>query len=274
MGDDEKTVVERLRKQATRQAMVTWNQWQTDCGDGAKKRQVKLLITADQALRFLRTCQHDEPAALERSIEFILWREAEGIDRLKFDRVINEWRTGKVYHCGHDRAGNPLLVVRPAFHYPSQVSVEETMLLGTWLIDRMDLWLSKKYPPGTTVSLLWDRDGVGWSNVDWRFLQVIKRMVDTYGRFYAERMGKVLILKPNAIFHHLWSVVSAFLNEPMRQKIVLVSDLDALHGFVAPDQLEERYGGTLVPKVDPTLNAPPELLEIDRHCRPLRASSR
>lgn len=199
--------------------------------------------------RYLRATDYDVPKAVAALRATLEWRKEFGVARLRPSDIAAELN-GKLVVRGHDAFGRPVIVMRPR-------------LENTWdhtgnlrnLVLALELAV-RRMPPGVEKwCVIVDYGGYSLRNAP--SMATTRATLNIFQSHFVERLGVALLINAPWLFNGVWSVLSPFMDEKTRQKVVFVkgdaSDgtmRKALAPYFGPDQwgaLDTEYGGDAAP---------------------------
>uniref|UniRef100_A0AC35U640 CRAL-TRIO domain-containing protein n=1 Tax=Rhabditophanes sp. KR3021 TaxID=114890 RepID=A0AC35U640_9BILA len=185
-------------------------------------------------LRFLRARDFDVGKARDMIINSLLWRKQHNVDQILQDfevpPVIKQFFPGTWHH--QDKLGRPLFVLRLG-----QMDVKGILracgikVLVKFILSICEEGLEKAADatkqlgkPISTWTLLVDLEGLSMRHL-WRpGVQALLKIIEIVEAHYPETLGLVLVAKAPRVFPVLWTLVSRFINENTRKKIMINSN--------------------------------------------------
>lgn len=87
---------------------------------------------------------------------------------------MEELKSGKAFWHGHDKLGNPCLIVKVKYHKPG-VSSQDTVL--RFFLFMLEEGIKRCEASGTgKISIIWDREGFDRKNFDYGLLDTFKKL--------------------------------------------------------------------------------------------------
>jgi len=124
---------------------------------------------------------------------------------------------GKLVVYNRDEQGRILLYFRTRFHVTSEEpNIEPHSMAIFWIVEHVWQLLAK--PPHSSLILILDRTGAGWSNFDTRLTGSVAPLQD----YFPGMVHKIYVLGINWIFQTLYKIVSNFINPVTLQKISIL----------------------------------------------------
>eukprot|EP00727_Mastigamoeba_balamuthi_P009928 m51a1_g5558 hypothetical protein (265) ;mRNA; r:561104-562049 len=200
-------------------------------------------VTPASLRRHLRARDGDVEAAERQVRATVEWRAAEAIDAMRPEDLAHVAALNALYTGGHDRAGNPIIVMRVGAYNP--YSPEDRLRYVTQVMETV-------FPAGrddADVKATWILDFSLFGkkrSTDGR--AVMKRTQAVLQDHYPERLCRAFVVDPPWFFYWLYQIVSLFMSEKTRSKIVIVTGgvdrkREALGRFIDPGEMEQRFGG-------------------------------
>jgi len=207
--------------------------------------------------RYLRHNSWSVAPAVKQMKEYLAWRKANKVDDILNDASFPSFATIRTvipyaYH-GDDKDGRPIYIEKSgeiataALADPAIVPPEHLLhshIYGVELMQRRmyenSLKTGKRVNGITTIL---DFEGLGFHHR--QCLHVLKTLMDFDNQYYPEYLGKLYIINCPWVGPYLYSAVSVFLSDVIKQRLQIISDnpSEFLLSVIAPDQLPERYGG-------------------------------
>jgi len=206
------------------------------------KENIDKYTDLDTTTRFLMAKNFNEKKALEMWTNWRKWRLEYRVDDITEKDVENELKQGKAFFHGFDKMGRPCIVVKIKRHRPGEISVEETVRFGVYMMEK-GIKLCKERKSDKIV-IIYDREGFNSKNFDSKLATVMKSLMKILQGFYAERLAKMYVLHPNWFYKMMFAMVKPFLEEKTRKKIVLLSNVEDLKKDFDSSQLLIEHGGT------------------------------
>jgi len=153
--------------------------------------------------------------------------------------------TRTIYASGLDRQGRPVVYVRIGASTPYSAEQRLTALIYT--LER----LIAQMPPGVEATTwILDFSEYSWTHQRPDSKQVSKQSTELLQDHYPERLGLSLLVNTPWYLSWLWRLVSPFMSAATKAKISVVQVAD-LPQWIAPERLDERYGGQLPTQLPP-----------------------
>jgi len=192
-------------------------------------------------LRFIRELSFNIEEAAKAIAKHQEWRASFLPNGYILDSEISgELNAKKSYLQGQDRKGHPILLILGCKHVPNKEDFEEFKRFIVYAIEK-----AIKVAPadGKLVGII-DLKDYGFKNLDSRgFIAGF----DILQSHYPQRVEKLFMVNVPLIFNGLWKVVSPFIKDAVREKIVFVDNKklqETLLADIDADQLPSDYGGS------------------------------
>jgi hypothetical protein len=192
-----------------------------------------------ELLRFLRAREFKIADAWTMYETHIKWRESYKPESITPEQIPNEIKLGKVCLLPPDKLGRPSMVLLAAKHLPGVVPFDETVRYITYMLE-----MTIKNLPSEVeqIVFIYDRTDFERKNFDLDLIKAIAAIVEAN---YPERVGNVLILKPNWLFNLLFALVKPFVPNETEKKIKVIESpvTKELLKYYNEENLWERWGG-------------------------------
>ncbi|KAH8951067.1 hypothetical protein BDL97_09G006800 [Sphagnum fallax] len=192
-------------------------------------------------LRFIRELSFNIEEAAKAIAKHQEWRASFLPNGYILESEISgELNAKKSYLQGQDRKGHPILLILGCKHVPNKEDFEEFKRFIVYAIEK-----AIKVAPadGKLVGII-DLKDYGFKNLDSRgFIAGF----DILQSHYPQRVEKLFMVNVPLIFNGLWKVVSPFIKDAVREKIVFVDNKklqETLLADIDADQLPSDYGGS------------------------------
>ncbi|KFH45055.1 Phosphatidylinositol transfer protein-like protein [Hapsidospora chrysogenum ATCC 11550] len=204
-------------------------------------------------LRFLRARKWDVEKAVIMLISAVDWRkeakvdssvvfhgedvalkESPSVDEKSF---IQQYRSGKSFVRGTDKAQRPVYIIRVRLHDPYAQSAES---MESYILHNIESLRALVKAPYDEACLIFDMTGFGLKNMDFH---VVKFLIQVFESKYPETLGVVLIHNAPFVFWGLWNVIKGWLDPVIASKINFTRSKSDMERFIAPENLQKCYGG-------------------------------
>ena len=185
---------------------------------------------------FLRHKHLEIDKALDMLLECLRWRESFGINDLlerNIDRRLFE--IGFLYPRNEDKNGNPLVLFHTRLYKKELHDPKEVKKFLAFGLER----LTKKHP-GQRVSLVFDMQESGLSNMD---MDIVKFVITCFQTYFPSMLEYLIVFETPWILTAAWKIVKTWLSTEGISKIKFVNKTEILQ-FVNVDQLLTSMGGT------------------------------
>lgn len=211
--------------------------------DVIEKEDPSSKVTDDDTLRrFLYARELNVEKASAMFAKYRKWRQTfVPLGYIPETMIRDELMKNSVHMQGFDKRGRPIAVIFLARHIPCRKTIENLKCHFVYIFDKM----SASSRGQTKFTIIADFDGWTYKNVDIRGAIAVLEILQDY---YPERLGKVYLIHRPYIFWAAWKIVSPFIDQVTREKIVFVEDKhlnETLLNDIDESQLPEIYGGKL-----------------------------
>eukprot|EP00762_Andalucia_godoyi_P008463 ANDGO_05786.mRNA.1 CRAL-TRIO domain-containing protein C23B6.04c len=190
-------------------------------------------------LRYLRARDYDVKKSRKLLLSTLQWRHSFRPHRISPDDVEEEALTGKVYRNGYDRAGRPIIYMRPGRentkNYDRQVM---------HLVYHLESAVRSMGPGVESFVFIIDYSGFSLSKSP--PMAVSKRVLSILSDNYPERLGKAFLVSYPFYMGAFWAAISPFLNKVTKSKITFVKGhkvKEVIGEFVDHEVLEAAFSG-------------------------------
>ncbi|XP_040003570.1 motile sperm domain-containing protein 2 isoform X1 [Xiphias gladius] len=213
------------------------NEFLQDSADKYDSRDVERLQTDDAMVESYLTWRLYVVAdALKMIDESLQWRKEFGLNDLT-ESTIPRWmfETGAVYLHGYDKEGNKLFWFKVKLHVKdTKTIVDKKKYVAFWL----ERYAKKE--PGMPLSVVFDMNESGLSNIDMEF---VKYIINCFKVYYPKFLSKMIIVDMPWIMNAAWKIVKSWLGPEAISKLKFVSRSD-VQTFIGPEYLPPHMGGT------------------------------
>ncbi|KJE90365.1 hypothetical protein CAOG_01687 [Capsaspora owczarzaki ATCC 30864] len=216
--------------------------------------------------RYLRARDWDVEKAHQLMLGTLTWREEFKVHEISPEDplIVEEGLTGKTYRHGRDRAGRPIIYMKPRFqntkNYAEQVRYTVHHLEQA--MRSMNL-----HEGVEQMTLLIDFQGYSVMNAP--PMSQTKEVMSILLNCYPERLGLALMVDAPFLFNMAYKVVYPFLPTETRKKIHFISGnqqskATSLSQHIDLETLEHDYGGLVKAKYDSAAYTKAEAEELGR----------
>lgn len=196
-------------------------------------------------LRYLRARNFDVAKSTEMLDNTLKWREEFGLLEMRdkwMGQVASENASGKTYVRGRDKAGRPLLYMKP--RHENTFEHDGNIKHLVYNLERAVACMNDN--ADDKVCLLIDFNGYSMRNAP--PMQTSMATLNILQNHYPERLHRAYLLRPPWIFSATFSLVSPFIDPVTAQKIVMLrtseSEMTArLLEDIDIENLEADFGG-------------------------------
>ncbi|XP_047330446.1 CRAL-TRIO domain-containing protein YKL091C-like [Impatiens glandulifera] len=196
-------------------------------------------------MRFLIARSMDPNKAAKMFVEWRKWRTAivpGGF--VNESEVSDELGARKIYlQSQMSKDGYPVLIIKVNKHFPSKDQPQ----LKKFVIHALDKAIASSVKEreigNEKLIAIFDLQHITYKNVDARALITSFQFLQAY---YPERLAKCYFLHMPSFFVSIWKMVSYFIEKATLDKVVIISNEDAMKEFVrevGEDTLPKEYGG-------------------------------
>ena len=153
--------------------------------------------------------------------------------------------TGALYRAGFDKEGRPVIVTLLARVFPREVTdLQEIARFWVAYVD----YLNNECEKAGSTDYTAIADLAGFSPSKNFSLALSKVLIDILQKYYPERLAYALVLNAPFAFRMIWNMIAPFLEERTKAKVhILGTNMALLQDYVAPDVLEQAFGGKHAP---------------------------
>lgn len=205
--------------------------------------------TKECLLRFLRARRLDPQKAAEKLNNTLQWRLSYKPDKIRWEEVREEARTGKTFILGQpDKSGRVIVLMRPRCE--NTKSAEQQI---KFLVYSLEL-ASRKADTAGNEKMTWLIDFEGYSMKNAPSPKVGIQTLHILQGHYPERLGLAICFHPPRLFSFMWKACSPFIDPVTYKKIHFVergpSGQQTMEDFFHMDSLEKCMGGTSATSFD------------------------
>ncbi|KAL2643750.1 hypothetical protein R1flu_011337 [Riccia fluitans] len=201
-----------------------------------------LYCTDDCLARFLRARSWNIKKAEKMLKEALKWRASYKPEEIKWDDVMKETETGKVYRANfRDKCGRSVIVMRPGNQNTHDLQGQIKQLVYT--IENAIVNL-----PPDQEQMVWLIDFKGWSLRKAVSVSTARETAHVLQNMYPERLNIGILFDPPRIFETFWAIVKPFLDPKTFRKVYFVYSKNpesstVLEELFDMDKLETGFGG-------------------------------
>lgn len=199
--------------------------------------------------RYLRARGWDLNKAAGALKDTIEWRRSYGpqlsSERMNRRLLDREAASLKMYVTGHDRAGRPIVVMRPARDNTGDEDAEWKVRYLVWVVERCVQMMDTRRG---VEKMVWLIEMSGMKVAMTHSMSITKNCINIMQSHYVERLGKAFFINAPWLFSALWKVIAPFLDPVTKAKVSFIKSnragIEELHHMIDPSQLEEDLQGT------------------------------
>ncbi|KAL2643758.1 hypothetical protein R1flu_011345 [Riccia fluitans] len=203
-----------------------------------------LLYCSDDCLaRYLRARSWHVKKAEKMLNEALKWRASYKPEEVKWNDIMKEAETGKVYRADFlDKFGRSVIVMRPANQNTNDHHAQIKHLVYTIENAIMSL------PPGQD-QMVWLIDFKGWSARKATPVATAREAAYILQTMYPERLSLAILYDPPKLFETFWALVKPFLDPKTFRKVKFVysktpESSKIFQELFEMDKLETAFGGS------------------------------
>ncbi|KAI0403852.1 CRAL-TRIO domain-containing protein [Xylaria palmicola] len=207
------------------------------------------------ALRFLRARKWDAARAVAMLASAVAWRAERDVagavirrgedvalrpagDRSADDEgFLAQYRSGKSFVRGADRAGRPVYTIRVCLHDPR---LQSAAAMEAYTLHNIESLRVFARPGRDKFCLVFDMTGFGLRNMDFH---VVKFLVSVFEARYPETLGVILIHNAPFVFWGIWNMIKGWLDPVIASKINFTRRTADLLQFIPEEHVPARHGG-------------------------------
>lgn len=203
--------------------------------------------------RYLRARKWNVKTATKMLTNSLKWRTKFRPHEITWDSVAKEGETGKMFRCGVDREGRPIVVMRPAREntkdHEGQIRFLVYNIESAIRAHEADRVCRGAGEPLAAEQMVWLLDLQGYSISNAPPMKTSRETLSVLQDQYPERLGKAILYNPPRLFYYFWRMISPFIDPNTAQKVAFVlpkSPEDArakMSPLVDPAYLERSIGG-------------------------------
>ncbi|KAF5839314.1 CRAL-TRIO domain-containing protein [Dunaliella salina] len=182
----------------------------------------------DRTLRwYLRDRSFDVDEAEQKLQALLRWKEVLRPETLTYERVAEEYATGKVYTTQQlDKFGRPAIVVRCKLHRIGEFPLADSQALAAFMLDQA-VRTAEDLGQEQIVGIFDLRGFNVQKNADFTFARFL---IDLFFEIHPKRVGQVLFVDAPWAFKPAWAII-----QPLMRKYA------ALVRFVSVAELQNEY---------------------------------
>ncbi|KAI5055459.1 hypothetical protein GOP47_0028980 [Adiantum capillus-veneris] len=198
-------------------------------------------VNNSTCLRFLKARSMNISKAAKMYVQYCTWRASfVPLGHIPAEEVISELNANKCGLQGYSKKGHPLLIGLGGKHYPSKNNLDTFKRYVVHLLDKS----IASAPAGVEkIIVIVDLKHLGYKNVDVKGYIAAFQLLQNY---FPERLAALYMVNVPRFFHGVWKVISCFLDQATKEKIVFVEDhlmAEVLLSQVDAATLPSSYGG-------------------------------
>mmetsp|Transcript_39188 Transcript_39188/g.63155 ORF Transcript_39188/g.63155 Transcript_39188/m.63155 type:complete len:272 (-) Transcript_39188:88-903(-) len=170
--------------------------------------------------RYMVARKGDTQKALAMLLATLKWRDEFGVDKLRPELVRPNGETGKVFVCGPDLSGQPVLLLRPG-RENSKNDHNGNLKHLVYQLERAVRCMDEESGVGKMTVIL-DLHNYSTSNAP--PMRTSRATLDILQNHYPERLSKFVIVHAPWLFYAFFKVISPFIDKVTASKVVFIKD--------------------------------------------------
>jgi len=191
--------------------------------------------------RFLRARNWDIDRAHDQLTKTLKWRQEYKPSQIIAEDIKTELNNeGKMYRNGYDKQNHPILYMKPGKDNTSSDQKDIKVKYLVYIMEKCTKAANKNNKEKLLLIVDFKNHSSlsGLTNLD-TSLEVLNVLQN----YYPETLFKALIVNAPWSLSIFWSMISPFLQEVTRQKMIFINEISEFLEYVDPDELEVDYGG-------------------------------
>ncbi|CAH2083380.1 unnamed protein product [Euphydryas editha] len=180
--------------------------------------------------------ENDVKQASDMLWDIFTWRKNVGANDINERTICMEYvHEGIFFPHGRDIDGCLLLIIKSKKHVKGVKEFEELKKIIIYWFDRIE-----REENGNKVTLFFDLDGCGLSNVD---MDLTNYLISLFKSFYPNFLNYIIIYQMPWVMSAAFKIIKSLLPARAVEKMKFVNK-DTLKSFVTPENALECWGGT------------------------------
>ncbi|KAJ8763133.1 hypothetical protein K2173_025518 [Erythroxylum novogranatense] len=190
--------------------------------------------------RYLRARNWNTKKAVKMLKETLKWRLQFKPEKIRWDDVAMEAKTGKVYRANFvDKNGRTVLVMRPG--YQNTNGIEGQMKHLVYCLENAIMTSNEE-------QMIWLVDFQGWTMASIS-VKSTKETIRVLQNHYPERLALAILFNPPKIFESFWTMVKPFIEPKTYKKVKFAysnnpESQKMMKELFDMDKLDSAFGGT------------------------------
>ncbi|CAL9690160.1 unnamed protein product [Knipowitschia caucasica] len=213
------------------------NEFLQDSAEKYDSRDVDKLHTDDSLVEgYLTWRLYNVDDALKMIDESLQWRKEFGVNDLT-ENSIPRWmfETGAVYLHGYDKEGTKLFWFKVKLHVKDAKTILDKKKYVAFWLERY-----AKKEPGMPLTVVFDMNESGLSNIDMDF---VKYIINCFKIYYPKYLSKMIIVDMPWIMNAAWKIVKSWLGPEAISKLRFASKSE-IQTYINLEYLPPSLGGT------------------------------
>ncbi|XP_017780171.1 PREDICTED: motile sperm domain-containing protein 2-like [Nicrophorus vespilloides] len=185
--------------------------------------------------RFLMHHDGDQQLALNMMWDVMEWRKTFGTNDITESTVKMDYLVdGGFFSRGRDKDGAAIFIFKCKKHTKGSKNSDDLKRLVVYWIERLE-----RQEKGQPITLFFDMEGCGLSNMDMEFTQYL---IGLFKLYYPYFLNYIIIFEMAWILNAAFKVIKSLLPEKAVQKIKMLKKAD-IDSYVPLDQALKCWGG-------------------------------
>ncbi|XP_041983923.1 motile sperm domain-containing protein 2-like [Aricia agestis] len=185
--------------------------------------------------RVMKHSENDPKQATEMLWDIFTWRKTQGANEINEGNIKMEYVTeGAFFPHGRDIDGCLLLIMKSKKHIKGQKNIDEIKKIIIYWFDRIE-----REENGKKVSLFFDLEGCGLSNMD---MELVNFIISLFKSYYPFFLNYIVIYQMPWVLSAPFKIIKSLLPAKAVEKMKFVNK-DTLKDIVPPEQALTCWGG-------------------------------
>ncbi|KAM3955239.1 motile sperm domain-containing protein 2 [Aphomia sociella] len=185
--------------------------------------------------RIIAHADNNVQSAADTLWDILMWRKTVGANDINESTIRMDYvKEGTFFPRGRDTDGSLLLIVKAKMHVKGQKDFEEIKKIIIYWLDRIE-----REENGKKVTLFFDMDGCGLSNMD---MELIKYLIGMFKLYYPMFLNYIVIYQMPWVLSAAFKVVKSLLPAKAVERMKFVTK-DTLKDIVPPELALSCWGG-------------------------------
>ncbi|XP_038220418.1 motile sperm domain-containing protein 2-like [Zerene cesonia] len=185
--------------------------------------------------RVLKHSNEDAKEAADMLWEIFTWRKTTGANEINESNIKMDFvHDGVIFPHSRDVDGCLLLIIKSKKHVKGVKDFEEIKRIIIYWFDRIE-----REENGNKISLFFDMEGCGLSNMD---MDLIQYLISLFKHYYPNFLNYIIIYQMPWVLSAAFKIVKSLLPAQAIEKLKNVNK-DTIKNFVPPEQALTCWGG-------------------------------